>query len=220
MEQDPELAFFVEALRNPEPGDFDASVGDNAAPERPSELVQPPRWIMELLEQKLAGPADPRWRYQEIYHGVAEAVRKPARLALARRPWWKSWWEGLLDSFQQSSSIGLSIDPLLNEFIVGVPKRAMLPAASGNHDLLKLRIEPGSEEPHIKLFITSCTSDSFWLDIVDSDKNETQTLALTNSGESKQLELLAYRAYVFRLRDAQGQLLEVSIDSTKAADGF
>jgi hypothetical protein len=45
----------------------------------------------------LKGPTDARWRYQEIYLKVGQAIGEPARAALAARPWWESLWEALAE---------------------------------------------------------------------------------------------------------------------------
>lgn len=86
----------------------------------------------------LGGPADPRYRYQQLYHRAAEAIRQPARLALAatRQP-------SLAERLQTFvERLRASVDDLL----CPVPQVAL--AMSGDADRADDLVWPGRARIH------------------------------------------------------------------------
>ncbi len=90
----------------------------------------------------LQGPQDPRWHYQEIYLRVAEAVREPARLALALRPWWTGLWASIASNaqFVPSPAIAVALSetpaPPINEGLLAGQFRLRL--GDGGENVLRL----------------------------------------------------------------------------------
>lgn len=74
-----------------------------------------------LTGTPLSGEDDPRWRYQEIYHDVAEAIRLPARLAqeaLNTKDYWQSLLVQLVNAGQ---TLGKKIKDLIPTPIELIP---------------------------------------------------------------------------------------------------
>lgn len=85
-----------------------------------------------LTGTPLSGPDDPRWRYQELYHDAAEAIREPARIAAEIRsppPLWQQLvnaiaaWAFQLDIiFRQrplaAATMGSDEDSALMEYVL------------------------------------------------------------------------------------------------------
>lgn len=159
----------------------------------------------------LAGREDPRWRYQEIYHQVADYVRKPARLAMAIRPRWEIWREEFISSIEGNPAFRLKPDPAADEFILGLPDDALLAAASGtDNELLEFKLQQDDQNDAVTMTITSRTSDSLRLEIEETAKKEIQTLSFNAAGESGQAKLFADGSYHFRLYDQHGRHSDIA----------
>ena len=144
----------------------------------------------------LQGPQDPRWHYQEIYLRVAEAVRKPARLALASRPWWAGLWDSIAASLQfvPSPAIACAMDgaPASNIQEGILAGRFRLRLDSDNANVIRLHLSRvGDKDGSVRLTRLGQTL---------------QTLAV---GQAEDVFSLDQRSgYALEILDSQGSLIE------------
>ncbi|MCX7113833.1 MAG: hypothetical protein NTX45_27915 [Proteobacteria bacterium] len=144
------------------------ALGDNRETSRPGFIG-----MRETLQghsvvtgTPLGGEDDPRRRYQQIYHAVADAVREPARLALASRPWWAVWWESIAASlqFEPSPAIALAMDGTsTDETSEGIlAGRFRLRMDSSNENVIRLHLSRvGGEGGAVRLTRLGQTLQTF-----------------------------------------------------------
>lgn len=161
-----------------------------------------------LTGTPLSGPDDPRWRYQELYYDVAEAVRLPARLALEQANSLLAWLSGLLSRGLENLS-GMTpnireLRPALAPATLGDQNDSPIPVAYQLEGILEFRV--AQEDEQLVLSMKLLRDEPVRVILVENGQEKALKL-LTTEWRDDHLTLTRDREYSLRVTDLDERVI-------------